>query len=115
MSGPKITEALAEKLRRCPAAAPIDVAVEMCPLDPPPSSASRSERIHAIRESFEAAVAPVADAVTALGGTVTATVWLNQTLLVRIPADAIDKLDGIDGVQRIDVPHQLQKEGRGPG
>lgn len=110
MGGAKITPALAERLRGCAPASPVDVVVEMCPAPPPAPSLSRGERVHAIRESFEAAVAPVADAVTALGGTVTAAVWLNQTLLVRVPADAVGKLDAIDAVQRIDVPHPVEKD-----
>lgn len=110
MGEPKITPELAQKLRGCPPASPVEVVVEMCPLAPPEAALSRAERIDALKAGFEAIAQPVAHAVEQLGGEITGMVWLNQTLLIRIPADAVDKLDSVEEIRRIDVPHRIERE-----
>lgn len=110
MATPKITEALAQKLQASPPASTVEVVVEVQSLGVPAASLPRDARIRALRQDFDAVAAPLAEAIAALGGKVTGTTWLNQTLRASLPATEIAKLDSLDAVQRIDVPHALEPD-----
>jgi hypothetical protein len=52
--------------------------------------------------------APVKTAINGLGGEVVGFVWLNRTILAKVPAYQIRELANIDNVHLIDLPHSLQ-------
>lgn len=58
-----------------------------------------AERCHEIEER-----------IAALSGEVVGRAWINSTMLVRVPADAVSELEGIDGVQRVDTPHKIERD-----
>jgi hypothetical protein len=103
----KVTPRLAEHLEEKPAT--VEVVVELTPLHPP-AAATRPERIAALRDSFAAELGPVAERITAAGGEVLESAWLNQTVRARIPAAAVAEVAASDAVMRVDLPGQLDPE-----
>ena len=65
--------------------------------------ASRRTRFDEQRRAIEARI-------TALDGEVVGGAWINSTLLVRVPANVVDALSEIDGVERVDVPHKIRRD-----
>lgn len=103
----KVTPRLAEHLAGEPAT--VEVVVELTPL-PPPAGGTRPERITALRDGFAAELGPVAARITASGGEVLESAWINQTVRARIPAAAVAEVAADDTVMRVDLPGQLDPE-----
>jgi hypothetical protein len=101
----KVTPRLAERLSTGPD--DVEVIVELRPLDRP-DGGTRQERVAALRDSFAAELGPVAEQITAAGGEVLESAWINQTLRVRLPAAAVDEVAASATVIRIDLPTTLE-------
>ena len=61
----------------------------------------------ALREQFSHTKAPVAEAISQLGGTVTDEAWINATMRARVPVRALKALADLDAVRAMDVPHRI--------
>jgi hypothetical protein len=81
----------------------VDVIVE---LDHDEDAAS----VPALQASFAERAAPVEAAVADLGGEVVDRAWINSTLRVKIPADALPKLSAVPGVTALDAPRPLTED-----
>lgn len=101
----KVTPRLAELLSTRPDA--VEVVVELRPLGWP-DGGTRQERVAALRDAFAAELGPVAERITAAGGEVLESAWINQTLRVRLPAAAVDEVAASGAVVRIDLLTTLE-------
>jgi hypothetical protein len=61
----------------------------------------------ALEEWFSAVATSVADQIAALGGQVTGTAWINQTLKARLQAERVAELSQLDEIEVVDVPHKI--------
>ena len=68
---------------------------------------SRSDKVRALKEVFARESVPVTAAIEGLGGEVTGSAWINQTMCARVPARGLDELSRLDSVALLDVPHRL--------
>jgi hypothetical protein len=111
MDAQKVTPALAQRLASAGVGESLVVVIELRPL--PPSEldhGSRAERISRLRHVFERQAGVVEAAVAAAGGEVLNTVWLNQSIVVRVSAGALGELTHAEEVRRIDLPRRLRFE-----
>jgi hypothetical protein len=114
MPNSKVSPALADRLAHAAADEWLEVVVEVRSIPPPEqtsSSRTRGQGILASRETFAEESRPVQRAVQALGGQVTDTIWLNQSLAVRLPAGQVPQLQAVESVLLLDLPHPLTREG----
>ena len=93
----------------------LDVVLELAQPDAAPSAGgdrgpSRAERIAQQKASFEAAAEPVKAIVRQAGGSVEGEAWINCTIKARIPTRAIERLQEVDSIIAIDLPHRLDRE-----
>ena len=72
---------------------------------------SRAEAIAEKKAGFHSIAAPVKDAVGRCGGTVEGEAWINSTIKCRVPATALRTLSAMQDIVKIDVPHDLSREG----
>jgi hypothetical protein len=71
---------------------------------------SRSERIAELKESFNRDVEPLEEIIRGVGGEVTGSAWINQTVRARVPAEKIKELAAHEKVQVVDLPHSINPE-----
>jgi hypothetical protein len=105
-AGGKVSRRLAERLAAVDRSGPIEVIVELRPVEAT-QSGSRQERITAVKAAFERESRPVQDLITQVGGRVLETAWLNQTVRGQIPADGLVRLAQDDAVVNIDLPSPI--------
>jgi hypothetical protein len=67
----------------------------------------RSEKIAALKESFNRDADPVEEMIRSVGGEVTGRAWINQTVRARVPAQKIKQLAAHEKVRTVDLPHPL--------
>jgi hypothetical protein len=104
----KLSPRLVERLEMVDRVTPIEVVVELRPLDPGALPVgSRHERVAALREAFQRELAPVAERIEAAGGSVLETAWLNQTVRSRIPAGQLGRVADDDAVVTIDLARPI--------
>lgn len=110
MQRSKRTAELSSVLEKSAARHPIDVVVELRQDESRPANSegiSRAERLAARQRRFESEAGPVIDRVQAAGGVVTAAIWLNEVLYVTVDPAALDDLEGLEVVHRLDVPRDV--------
>lgn len=105
MNDEKLTDRLVQRLTLGPADERIDVLLE---LDPPPLSAEPGDW-EGRRAAFARFAEPVEQAVRDAGGEVAGIAWINATMRVRIPTQAVQPLAQHPRVLRLDVPTQLYR------
>ena len=105
----KLSPRLQQELDAIDDSSPVEVIVELQPLDLP-KTGSRQERMAAAKRRFELEVQSVVDKITEAGGQVLETAWLNQTVRSRIPAGGVPSLAEDDTVSGIDLPSRLAPE-----
>jgi hypothetical protein len=104
----KLSPRLVECLESVDRVTPIEVVVELQPVDVTALPAgSRHERVAALQAAFQRELAPVAQRIEAAGGTVLETAWLNQTVRSRLPAGALRSVAEEVAVHAIDLPHPI--------
>ena len=62
------------------------------------------------RARFDEQCRLLAPHIAALGGEIVNQAWINSTVLVRLPGDALRELEKVAGVQRVDTPHRITRE-----
>ena len=112
MDAAKLTPDLTTRLTQAAADDVLDVVLELHPQPGPAAAApqSRSERIAVRKETFSHDVAPVEEAIHESGGEVVDRAWINQTVLARVPAQAVEQLSELEKVAALDVPRTLEAE-----
>jgi len=68
---------------------------------------SRLDKVRALKEVFARESVPVTAAIEELGGEVTGSAWVSQTVRARVPARGLDELSRLDSVTLLDVPHRM--------
>lgn len=109
----KVSPALAVRLEHAAGDEWLDVVVAVRSSDHPtanPISGTRAERIAAMRREFAEDSRPVLHVIERLGGRVVETIWLNQSLAVRLRASQIPELQMIDSVLSVDLAQPLARE-----
>jgi len=112
MESGKLTHPLKERVRKAQAGDVIEVVVELVDrgTDDMEPHRSRPERMRAIEEAFNRDANPVVVAIHGLGGQVTETFWIDQTVVARVPAAGVGALSRMDQVAALDVPHRISIE-----
>lgn len=75
-----------------------------------PSDGSPTQRMQQLRQSFEEQAKEMKKAIESMGGQVTGEAWLNATISAKLPPKALEAIGREENVQRIDVPHLLERE-----
>jgi hypothetical protein len=93
----------------------LDVVLELAQPDASPEARgdrgpNRAERIAHQKASFEAAAEQVKAVVRQAGGSVEGEAWINCTIKARIPTRAIERLQEVEAIIVIDLPHRLDRE-----
>ncbi|SDD47917.1 hypothetical protein SAMN05660690_4318 [Geodermatophilus telluris] len=105
----KLTARVAERLAQAGAGSPVEVVVELRPVEVPVTG-SRAERTRAVRAAFERELAGVAERIAAAGGVVLETAWVDQTVRGSVPAAGLLAVAEDDAVTAIDLPRPLQPD-----
>lgn len=106
----KLSDRVTERLGSADESSPIEVIVELHPIEVPPAG-SREQRIAAAKAGFERELQDVAEKIEEVGGQVIEAAWLNQTVRSRIPAAGLSQVAETDAVTAIDLPQPLQADG----
>ena len=107
----KLSPRLQQELDAIDDSSPVEVIVELQPLDLP-KTGSRQQRMAAAKQRFDHEVQSVVDKITEAGGQVLETAWLNQTVRSRIPAREVPRVAEDDTVSAIDLPGTITPEGQ---
>ena len=113
MDRAKLTDDLATQLDQASAADVLEIVLELhAPgdLEATALPRSRAEQIDLKKGAFGRAVAPVEEAIQSVGGEVTGTAWINQTLRARVPAEGVSQLSDLDVVAALDTPNIIRPE-----
>jgi len=106
----KLSAELSDELEKKDSGELLDVILELRK-DSQPATAqtvgSRSEKIAALKEAFERNRAPVEEIVRKVGGEVTGSAWINQTVRARVPAKKVKELAEHEKIIAVDIPHPL--------
>jgi hypothetical protein len=105
----KISRTLADRVAEKREEA-LDAVVELTAQAMPAGKLSRGERMAAVKQAFEERASRVEEAVRSAGGEVLGKAWINQTLQVRLPSDALAGLADLDEVCQLDAPRKLEPE-----
>lgn len=92
---------------------PVDVVIALAAPDVPAASApaGRADAIAALKASFALRAESVTQTLTAAGGELLDSAWVNSTLRGRLPADRVGELAADEHVEGIDLPVRLEPEG----
>ena len=101
---------LAQMLEDSGAQTWLDVILEL-KTAPDEPAASRAEAVARKKAGFHTIAESVKDVVGLCGGTVEGEAWLNSTIKCRVPAGALRALSATPDIVKIDVPHDLSREG----
>lgn len=105
----KLSARVTERLASLDAGSPVEVVVEMQPVETP-SGGSRASRIEAVKAGFEQELRGVAERIAAVGGEVLETAWINQTVRSSIPAAELVRVAEDEAVAAIDLPRPLEPD-----
>jgi hypothetical protein len=109
MNTSKLSPSLSERLEHAGGDESIDLVVELRPLSTEQTDASsRGERIASLRGAFQREAAPVEAAIRAAGGEVLNGIWINRTILARIPTEFVTCMAELDGVFALDLPRPAE-------
>lgn len=105
----KVSPRLRAKLDAADSDHDIDVVIE---LKRPalPTVGSRSQKVAAAKELFDREAAPVTERISAAGGEVVGTAWINSTIRTKLRAEQVEDLATDDRVVALDLPRQLEAE-----
>lgn len=109
----KLTAKLAEQLEQT---APSDLLEIVLELEPRAERAAaletrpRSEKIAALKEAFSRDMTPIEEAIRKVGGEVTGSAWINQTVRARVPAQGVKELSEYDKVVALDIPRLIRPD-----
>ncbi|MFY9826062.1 MAG: hypothetical protein WAM82_32140 [Thermoanaerobaculia bacterium] len=109
---PKLSPDLRQQLAATPEGHAVEVVVEVGRKAGAEEAASgdRAQKIAAMKQSFSLSAAPIERAVESSGGTVLDRAWINQSLKVRLPREAVEALGERDDVERVDTPRSLRPD-----
>jgi hypothetical protein len=110
---PKLSSDLRQQLAATPRGHTVDIVVEVGRTAGAPSeetSGDRTQRIAALKRDFSAVAEPIERAIARFGGTVLDRAWINQSLKVRLPREAVEALGERDDVARVDMPRSLRPD-----
>ena len=112
MDSSKITQSLKTHLEKSPAAKEIDVVVELTPDAEAiyPENSSRSQKMQHLKQAFNDKLQPVADEISNKGGNILDSVWINQTVHAKLPADCLEALALLKEVHAIDLPKSIMAD-----
>jgi hypothetical protein len=116
MTGPdrpraKVGRRLAERIDGMAPPDPVEVVIELAG-DAPAVAGSRAERMAAARSSFDRDVDAVRATITAAGGEVLDTVWLNRTVRGTLPAGGVAAVAADDAVAVVDLARRVDPDGQ---
>jgi hypothetical protein len=100
---------LNEELTKTESSDLVEVVLELHRRDTSAQAAAglRSEKIAALKESFNRDADPVEEMIRRVGGEVTGRAWINQTIRARVPAQKIKQLATHEKVRTVDLPHPI--------
>jgi hypothetical protein len=110
---PKLSGDLQKQLAATPKGHSVEVVVEVgkkAGAAAEPASGDRDQRIAALKKDFSLCVEPIERAIESSGGTVLDRAWINQSLKVRLPREAVEALGERDDVARVDTPRSLRPD-----
>jgi hypothetical protein len=110
---PKLSSDLLQQLAATPEGHSVEVVVEVgrkAGAPPEDLSGDRAQKIAAMKESFSVSAEPIERAIERSGGTVLDRAWINQSLKVRLPREAVEALGERDDVARVDTPRSLRPD-----
>ena len=108
---PKVTANLRQRLAATREGDSLEVVVEVgkkAAAEPPPGD--RAQKIAAMKQSFSVSAEPIEKAIESSGGTVIDRAWINQSLKVRLPREAVEALSEREDVERVDTPRSIQPD-----
>jgi hypothetical protein len=110
---PKLSSDLRQQLAATPTGHSVEVVVEVgkkAGVAAEPAAGDRAQRIAAMKASFSVSAEPIERAIESSGGTVIDRAWINQSLKVRLPREAVEALGERDDVARVDTPRSLRPD-----
>ena len=108
---PKLTSNLRQQLAATPKGHSVEVVVEVgkkAASEPPPGD--RAQKIAAMKQSFSVSSEPIERAIESSGGKVIDRAWINQSLKVRLPREAVEALSEREDVERVDTPRTIRPD-----
>jgi hypothetical protein len=106
----RLTPVLQQRLQSAKPGDLVEVVLELRQTAAPESiPTERTERVAALDEHFTSSSEAVVRGIQAAGGSVLAKSWLSGTLKVRIPAEQVERLLGLDSIDVIDLPRTLTR------
>lgn len=110
---PKLSSDLRQRLAATPKGHSVEVVVEVGKkaggaAEPP--SGDRAQKIAAMKQSFSVSAEPIERAIESSGGTVIDRAWINQSLKVRMPREAVEALGEREDVERVDTPRTIKPD-----
>jgi hypothetical protein len=110
---PKLSSDLRQQLAATPEGHSVEVVVEVGKKAGAPSeeaTGDRAQRIAALKKDFSLCAEPIERAIERFGGMVLDRAWINQSLKVRLPREAVEALGERDDVARVDTPRSLRPD-----
>ncbi len=108
---PKLTSDLRQQLAATPKGHSVEVVVEVgkkAAAEPP--AGDRAQKIAAMKRSFSVSAEPIERAIESSGGKVIDRAWINQSLKVSLPREAVEALSEREDVERVDTPRSIQPD-----
>jgi hypothetical protein len=106
----RLTPVLQQRLQSAKPGDLVEVVLELREAAAPESlPVDRSERVAALDHHFESTAEAVVRDIQDAGGHVLARSWLSGTLKVRIPAEQVERLLGLDPIDVIDLPRSITR------
>jgi hypothetical protein len=109
---PKLSSDLRQQLAATPKGHSVEVVVEVGKkagaAEAP--SGDRAQKIAAMKQSFSVSSEPIERAIESSGGTVIDRAWINQSLKVRLPREAVEALSEREDVERVDTPRTIKPD-----
>jgi hypothetical protein len=107
----KLTTPLASRLNDASPDDTLDVVFELNTNEPVhDQGTSRAEKIAAMKAQFAEQLGEVERTIRNLGGEVTASAWINNSIRARIAARNVDRVAELSRVRLADVPHTIERE-----
>src|SRR4051794_31474715 len=110
---PKLSSDLRQRLAATPEGHSVEVVVEVgkkAGAASEPASGDRAQKIAAMKQSFSVSSEPIERAIESSGGTVIDRAWINQSLKVRLPREAVEALSEREDVERVDMPRTIKPD-----
>jgi hypothetical protein len=93
---------------------PVDIIIALAPPDLPAANLAthgdRAQAIDSVKKAFEVNAQSVTADLSALGGEVVDSAWINSTLRGRVAVDQVKHLAKSRGVEALDLPSELTPE-----